>query len=49
MREMIAEKRFEDLVTGTVRLVDAIVERHTKQMLDAFKRRARELYGRRSE
>jgi len=46
---MIAGERFEDLVDGTVQLFDAIVERHTKQLLEAFKKRAREFYGRRSE
>jgi len=49
MREMIAEERFDDLVDGTTRLFDAVVERHIDQLRDAFKQRARELYGRKSE
>jgi transposase len=49
MREMIAEERFDDLVDGTTRLFDAVIERHIDQLRDAFRKRARELYGRRSE
>jgi hypothetical protein len=49
MREMIAEERFDDLVDGTTRLFDGIVERHIDQLRDAFLKRARELYGRKSE
>jgi transposase len=49
MREMIAEDRSDDLITGVVRLVDGIIERHIDQLRDAFKQHARELYGRKSE
>jgi transposase len=49
MREMIVEERFDDLVDGTTRLFDAVIEHHVEQLRDAFKKRARELYGRRSE
>jgi transposase len=49
MREMIAEERFDDLVDGTTRLFDAVIERHLDQLRDAFRKRAQELYGRKSE
>ena len=49
MRGMIAEERFDDLVDGTTRLFDAVIERHVEQLREAFRKRARELYGRRSE
>lgn len=49
MRGMIAEDRFDDLVDGTTRLFDAVIERHLEQLRDAFRKRARELYGRKSE
>jgi hypothetical protein len=49
MRGMLEQDRADDMVTGVVRLFDGMVERHIEQLRDAFKKRARELYGRRSE
>ncbi len=46
---MLEQDRADDMVTGVVRLFDGMVERHIEQLRDAFKKRARELYGRRSE
>lgn len=46
---MLAQDRSDDMITGVVRLFDGIVERHIDQLRDAFKKRARELYGRKSE
>ncbi len=49
MREMLAEDRADAMITGVVRLIDGLVERHHEQLRDAFVKRARELYGRKSE
>jgi transposase len=49
MRGMLEHDRADAMITGVVRLFDGIVERHVEQLRDAFKKRARELYGRRSE
>jgi transposase len=49
MRAMLAQDRADDMITGVVQLVDGIIERHVDQLRDAFRKRARELYGRRSE
>ena len=49
MREMLAEDRADAMITGVVRLFDGLVERHLEQLRDAFAKRARELYGRKSE
>lgn len=49
MREMLAQDRTEAMITGVVQLVDGIVERHTDQLREALRKRARELFGRKSE
>lgn len=49
MREMLAEDRAEAMITGVVQLFDGLVEHHLEQLRDAFVKRARELYGRKSE
>ena len=49
MRGMLAQDRADDMITGVVQLVDGIIERHIDQLRDAFRKRARELYGHRSE
>ena len=46
---MLAQDRADDMITGVVQLVDGIIERHIDQLRDAFRKRARELYGHRSE
>jgi transposase len=49
MREMLAEDRADAMITGVVQLFDGLVEHHLEQLRDAFVKRARELYGRKSE
>lgn len=49
MNEMIAHERFSDLVSGTVQLFDRMVQYHTDQLRDAIRKRAREVFGPKSE
>jgi len=49
MNEMIARERFSDLVSGTVQLFDRMVHHHTDQLREALRKRAREVFGPKSE
>lgn len=49
MREMLESNRADDMITGVVGLFDAVTQRHAEQLRAALRKRARELYGRRSE
>jgi transposase len=49
MRDLIAQERFSDLVDGTVHFVDRIVDLHTNQLRELLRKRARALFGPKSE
>ncbi len=49
MREKLSEGRSEDVVTSVVALVHRIQDLHLEQLRASWKRRARELFGRKSE